>query len=131
MKKEEQNNNDMNKILWISNNLQCKLIESCYNSISKKCICPKEEPKQVTEQMNVGGGSGSLLSDAEISKYAKKYDVEDINDAINRMGGFIVGAKWSRDTLIVEIERRQQLIMSEPDGIVRETMIANLLVGLQ
>jgi hypothetical protein len=84
-----------------------------------------------TEQMNVGGVSGSLLSDAEISKYAKKYDVEDINDAINRMGGFIVGAKWSRDTLIVEIERRQQLIMSEPDGIVRETMIANLLVGLQ
>jgi hypothetical protein len=75
--------------------------------------------------------SGSLLSDAEISKYAKKYDVEDINDAINRMGGFIVGAKWSRDTLIVEIERRQQLIISEPDGIVRETMIANLLVDLQ
>jgi hypothetical protein len=30
-----------------------------------------------------------------------------------------------------EIERRQQLIMSEPDGVVRETMIANLLVGLQ
>ena len=43
---EEQSNNDMNKILWISNNPQCKLIESCYNSLSKKCICPKEEPKQ-------------------------------------------------------------------------------------
>jgi hypothetical protein len=48
MKKEEQSNNDMNKILWISNNPQCKLIESCYNSISKKCICPQEEPKQET-----------------------------------------------------------------------------------
>jgi len=51
---EEQSNNDMNKILWISNNPQCKLIESCYNSLSKKCICPKEEPKQVTEQLNIG-----------------------------------------------------------------------------
>ena len=50
MKKEEQSNNDMNKILWISNNPQCKLIESCYNSISKKCICPKEEPKQDLEK---------------------------------------------------------------------------------
>jgi DNA polymerase IIIc chi subunit len=47
---EEQSNNDMNKILWISNNPQCKLIESCYNSLSKKCICPKEEPKQDLEK---------------------------------------------------------------------------------
>jgi hypothetical protein len=29
----------------------------------------------------------------------KKYDVEDMNDAINRIGGFIVGAKWMRDLL--------------------------------
>ena len=28
-------------------------------------------------------------------------------------------------------KRRQEIIISEPDGIVRETMIANLLVGLQ
>jgi hypothetical protein len=38
--------------------------------------------------------SGSLPTDEEISKQAKKYDVEDMNDAINRIGGFIVGAKW-------------------------------------
>ena len=29
-----------------------------------------------------------------------------------------------------ELMRRRNLIMSEPDGIVRETMIANLLVDL-
>ena len=41
--------------------------------------------------------SGSLPTDEEISKQAKKYDVEDMNDAINRIGRFIVGAKWMRD----------------------------------
>jgi len=41
------------------------------------------------------------------------------------------GADWSRDSLIQEIERRKQLIISEPNGIVRETMIDNLLVDLQ
>ena len=33
---------------WLIKNPQCKLIESCYNSLSKKCICPKEKPKQET-----------------------------------------------------------------------------------
>ena len=31
---------------WLSFNPQCKQTESCSNSLSKKCICPKEEPKQ-------------------------------------------------------------------------------------
>lgn len=34
------------------------------------------------------------------------------------------------EDLISEIERRQQMIISEPNGIVRETMIANLLIDL-
>jgi hypothetical protein len=29
---------------WLLNNPQCKQIESCSKSLSKKCICPKEEP---------------------------------------------------------------------------------------
>jgi hypothetical protein len=33
---------------WLLNNPQCKQIESCSKSLSKKCICPKEEPKQET-----------------------------------------------------------------------------------
>ena len=44
--KEEPNYNGKLEIEWISNNKQCKQIESCYNSLSKKCICPKEEQKQ-------------------------------------------------------------------------------------
>ena len=35
-----------NKTKWISENPQCKQIESCYNSLSKKCICPTEQPKE-------------------------------------------------------------------------------------
>jgi hypothetical protein len=46
--KEEPNYNGKQEILWISNNPQCKQIESCSKSLSKKCICPKEEPKQET-----------------------------------------------------------------------------------
>lgn len=45
---EELNYNGKLEIEWISKNLQCKQIESCYNSLSKKCICPKEEPKKQT-----------------------------------------------------------------------------------
>lgn len=32
--KEEKDN-------WLENNLTCKQPEICYNSLSKKCICPK------------------------------------------------------------------------------------------
>lgn len=43
---EEPNYNMKQEIEWVSNNLQCKQIDICYNSLSKKCICLKEEPKQ-------------------------------------------------------------------------------------
>ncbi len=82
----------MNKILWISNNPQCKLIESCYNSLSKKCICPKEEPKQETEQMNLGGGSGSL----------PMYDVDELNEIVTKFNNKemtlfdFVGRLWNK-----------------------------------
>lgn len=75
-------------------------------------------------QLNKHIVSGSLLSDANIKHYfSYGYGGDD--------GSAIYGAKWARNTIIEELERRQQIIMSEPDGIVRETMIANLLVGLQ
>lgn len=38
-------------------------------------------------------------------------------------------SKESKD-LLTEIQRRQQLIISEPNGMVRETMIENLLIDL-
>jgi hypothetical protein len=34
---------------WIYNNPQCKQIESCSKSLSKKCICPQKEFKQNTK----------------------------------------------------------------------------------
>lgn len=40
--KKEFNYNLKDKIEWMSYNPQCKQIESCYNSLSKKCVCPKE-----------------------------------------------------------------------------------------
>ncbi len=72
----------------------------------------------------VGAVSGSLLSDDDIKQYFSWGYGGD-------SGSAIFGATWARNTIIEEIERRQQMIISEPDGIVRETMIDNLLVGLQ
>lgn len=51
--KEESNYNMKDEIEWLSNNPQCKQIESCSNSLSKKCICPKEETLE--EAMNQEG----------------------------------------------------------------------------
>lgn len=31
---------------WVLDNPKCKQIDVCSKSLSKKCICPKEEPKQ-------------------------------------------------------------------------------------
>ena len=78
----------------------------------------------------LGAVSGSLLSFVEIMNEAKRVK-EDIKAFPFHDVSFQYGAEWSRDILIEEIKRRQELIISEPDGIVRETMIANLLVGLQ
>jgi hypothetical protein len=80
--------------------------------------------------LNIGAVSGSLLSFEEIMNEAKRVK-ENVKAFPFHDVSFQYGAEWSRDILIEEIKRRQELIISEPDGIVRETMIANLLVGLQ
>jgi hypothetical protein len=84
--------------------------------------------KAMNEELNqpscLGAVSGSLLSDDDIKQYFSWGYGGD-------SGSAIFGATWAKNTVIQEIERRQQMIISEPDGIVRETMIANLLVGLQ
>jgi hypothetical protein len=80
--------------------------------------------------LNKPAVSGSLLSFEEIMNEAKRVK-ENVKAFPFHDVSFQYGAEWSRDTLIEEIKRRQELIISEPDGIVRETMINNLLVGLQ
>jgi hypothetical protein len=78
----------------------------------------------------LGAVSGSLLSFEAIMNEAKRVK-ENVKAFPFHDVSFQYGAEWSRDTLIDEIKRRQELIISEPDGVVRETMIDNLLVGLQ
>ena len=51
-RKREINELEMN---WVFNNPQCKQTESCSNSLSKKCICPKEEPKQTVQEYEQQG----------------------------------------------------------------------------
>ena len=81
--------------------------------------------------------SRSLLSDEVIELQAKEMTTFPKMCYPTGMMGiqcgakYNEGAKWARDILIAEIERRQQMIISEPDGLVRETMINDLLVGLQ
>ena len=78
----------------------------------------------------LGAVSGSLLSFWNILDEAKRIKKETTKFHFE-ISSFQYGAEWSRDILIEEIERRKQLIISEPNGIVRENMIYNLLVGLQ
>ncbi len=78
----------------------------------------------------LGAVSGSLLSFEVIMNEAKRVK-ENVKEFPFHDVSFQYGAGWSRDTLIDEIKRRQELIISEPDGAVRETMIDNLLIGLQ
>ena len=97
---EESNYNGKLEIEWISNNQQCKQIESCYNSLSKKCICPKE-PKQddlhCFENIDFGFG-------------VKEYYTQTIYEEKDNM--------YSEDSAY-EIQERPQLLRA------LETMVAN------
>jgi len=97
----------------------------------------KDEIKNDSQPLTLGAVSGSLLSDEAIKLQAKEMTTFPKMCYPNTMmeiqcgAKYEEGAKWSRDILIAEIERRQRMIITEPDGIVRETMINDLLVGLQ
>ena len=66
---------------WLLNNPQCKQIESCSKSLSKKCICPKEKPKQET----IEEASKRYATDMSGTYY------EDLYNAFNN------GAKWQQE----------------------------------
>lgn len=61
----------------------------------------------------------------EAAHEAYPYDSEGIPDSHSY--SFCQGAEWA----IKEIKRRHQIIMSEPNGIIRETMINNLLIDFE
>lgn len=75
--------------------------------------------------------NGSLLSEQNLERCANLYAEQENNAYTNDYYGYLNGARQMANALVTEIERRRDLIISEPDGIVRETMIANLLVDLQ
>jgi hypothetical protein len=94
---------------WLLNNPQCKQIESCNKSLSKKCICPKEdeevgfmskeldiEKERSLKQETLGGAA---------EKYAKKtYRMFNETELEYPIEDFIKGAKWQQERMYSEEE---------------------------
>jgi hypothetical protein len=83
---------------WLLNNPQCKQIESCSKSLSKKCICPKEEPKQEHNKYL------SCCRSKEECHCGKNRKQETLGDFIKRESksgnesvGMVKGAKWQQE----------------------------------
>jgi hypothetical protein len=74
---EEPNFNMKNEIEWVSNNPKCKQIESCYNSLSKKCICPQEESKQYQVKR--------LYSEEEVKQFAFECVTNFLSNSENKV----------------------------------------------
>jgi hypothetical protein len=99
---------------WLLNNPQCKQIESCSKSLSKKCICTKEEPKQETLEeakkylSNKGYGKGSnftlnnvanLMLEWQQEQDKNKYSEEDVRGMLEDMSRY-VSTKEMRDDVV-------------------------------
>lgn len=67
--------------------------------------------------------------DEQYAIIAREYELA-LNEVIRLQNIVDAGNKEAVKEFAEELMRRRNLIMSEPDGIVRETMIANLLVDL-
>ena len=82
---------------WIVKNPQCKLIESCYNSLSKKCICPKEKLKGDIPQV----GTTEFVTMCE-SVFGGKPKQETVEEAANRANGYNLYAKETKAPIFNE-----------------------------
>jgi hypothetical protein len=65
---------------WLINNPQCKQIESCIKSLSKKCICPKEAKQETLEEA-----------------FKKTYLGQRLFFDSNEGKSFEKGAKWQKE----------------------------------
>ena len=126
---EEPNFNMKNEIEWVSNNPQCKQIESCYSSLSKKCICPQEKPKLINNCPKCGldlverEGSkpvctridcgGIILSNETLREWALKEEpkqetleeaAEKLSDRDGFVDGALFGAEWKSERMYSEEE---------------------------
>lgn len=75
--------------------------------------------------------SVSFLSEDSLQRCANLYAEQENDCYTNDYNGYYNGAKQMGIAFVFEIRRRQELIISEPDGIVREQMISDLLLGLE
>jgi hypothetical protein len=91
----------------------------------------KDEAMMLGVRLSLTAVSRSLLSERNLERCANLYAEQEKSAYTNDYYGYYNGAKQMGNAIVDEIKRRQQLIMSEPNGIVRETMINDLLVGLQ
>ena len=95
---------------WICNNPQCKQIESCSKSLSKKCICPKEETKPILGvDYEFSIDDDGLVTEIPIDKQ------ETLEEACKRIKkeldysefdytSFKLGAKWQQEKDIFKEE---------------------------
>lgn len=90
------------------------------------------QPMDSTSSPAIGNTnvSGSLLSELNLERCANLYAEQKNSAYTNDYYGYYNGAKQMGNAILNEIQRRQLLIKSEPDGIVRETMINNLLLDI-
>jgi hypothetical protein len=69
------------------------------------------------------------------SEYANKELNKELTSKVGNFYGFYSsfkeGAKWQAERMLKELQLRLVIIKSEPDGLVRETMINNLLIDLK
>ena len=79
------------EVEWVSNNPQCKQIESCYNSLTKKCICPKEPKQEPT------------LEEAAERLATNRHSRSTSAWSLYR-NGVIEGGKWQQERMYSEKE---------------------------
>jgi hypothetical protein len=101
---EEPNYNIKLEVEWVLNNPQCKQIESCSKSLSKKCICPKEESKQET---TLEKDALNIIPDRSTSGWVDSFSATERID-------FIKGAKWQAERMYSE-EEVYNLLCSMPN----------------
>lgn len=73
----------------------------------------------------------NLMSELNLERCAKIYAEQENSCYSNDYKGFYQGSKQMGIAYMMEIRRRRDLIISEPDGIVREQMISDLLINLE
>ena len=71
------------------------------------------------------------LEEAVVNSWLDYEHVEGHLYSTTYRAGFEAGAKWQAERMLKELQLRLVIIKSEPDGLVRETMINNLLIDLK